>query len=287
MSRHLLFDLTSSEEAMKSLSSFIGKSKREIFLSLQRNSVGDYIDFKEIHTKLVEELKVNSDELHLNDVEIKSIHVTTGNDNGESFRKNGLMNLRETIKNDTLMSRFLFDNGIQLDIENRVVTYKKKQYLMKNEDEKFGVEKNYVYHKLFKDYLINGFHCYENPICYGGQVAYRPEFIAEVGKLIRNRQLEYDWAKAFNQCYIVEYKTSPYNYEWFNYQIDNLTEDEFNEDKDYYIKKWLIRQSINVIVSNIKGWGLPKIFSYMKFNYNVLSSEIIKVVDVTTERDNI
>ena len=277
----LLFDLTSRERALNSLSMFIGRKEGEICSIINRNCFDDNLNYRDIQDILLEELDIDEDELSLEDIEIKSIHVTTGN-NDEEFRKNGLLNLREVLRRDTTMSRFLHDEGIKIDIENKLIEYKDKKYSISNED-----ENNFVYHKLFNDYLINGFHCDENPIDYDGLVAFRPEFINELGKLIKNPKLQYDWKMKFNKCYLIEYKTNPYNYEWFNYQIDSLnSKEEFESDMDYYIKRWLIRSAIVVIIEDIKGMGLPEIFSYARFNYNFSSDEILKITDVTNKRIN-
>ena len=282
MGNGLLFDLTTVEKAMNSLSEFIGKDKREIFMCLIKNNKKYCNDDNKIYDKFLEELNIDLDKLSLDELEIKSIHVTTGNDNGNSIKKNGLKNLRETIKTDTPMKKFLNDREIEIDIEKQEIKYQGKCIFSEDEQKKCVLDKNFIFHKLNKDYLINGFHYANEPIKYGGGVAYRPEFIAEVGKLING--LEYEWRKIFNQCYIVEYKANPYNYEWFNYQIDNIDKEMFEDDKDYYIKTSLIKNSISVIVEDINDSKADEIFSYAKFDYNVPSSDIINIIDVTSQR---
>lgn len=283
MSNKLLYDITNKDRAIESLSKYLNINKDEIFKYILCN-VSEEIDYINMYYDLIQYFNINFEELSVENVEIKSIHVTTGNDDGKFIIENGLLNLRNVLINDTPMYKFLINRGIEINIDKRLIRYKDKLIEIQDESKKISAEKSFVYHKLFKDYLINGFHCDEEPIKYGGNVAYRPEFIRSLGILLNYNQLEYEWAKEFNQCYIVEYKANPYRYEWFNYRIDNLTQEEFENDKDKYIKKWLIMQAIMVIAWDMLGWGRPEVFSYFGFNNNVLPSEIISVIDVTKER---
>lgn len=284
MGEKLLFDITDSEKAIESLSKLIHISECDIYLFLLKNAT-QHLDCKQLYYDLIEKFNVDFEKIDLDKIEIKSIHVTTGDDDGKSILDNGLLNLREAIKQDTPMRKFLKSKEIEVDIENKKIQYKGNELLIEDNSKKSWEENDYVYHKLYKDYLINGFHCDETPIKYGGNVAYRPEFIGSLGKFVRDENMQYDWAKRFNQCYIVEYKANPYKYEWFNYQLDVLSEDCYKSDEQYHIKKWLIRQAIYVIASKIVGCSKPEIFSYLGFDENIPKEDIIKVINVTSERN--
>ncbi len=280
----MLFDLTTVESAMESLCEFIGKNNREVFRYLLLNKNND--DYKVIFDNFIEKFNINIDkDLTLDGMEIKAIHVTTGNDGGEFIKENGLKNLREVVKSDNPMSNFLKEQGIKIDIDNKLICYKEKSYPIEDNREYTGFKKNLVYHKLFDDYMVNGFHYNNNPLSYGGEVAYRPEFIVSIGKLIKNMEIENKWKENFNQCYIVEYKTSPYNFESFNYVMDGIYISDIEENKDFYIKYWLIMESILIILSDIKGSNHCEIFSYANRDYSFPSSEIMRIIDVTNIRD--
>lgn len=254
------------------------------YLYIKRN-VGEEFDYYKMYYDMIKHFNINVEELSINEVEIKSIHVTTGNDDGKSIKKSGIFNLQKALVEGTPIHKFLLDREIKIDINNRLINYRGKDLEIRDDSINFNGEESFVYHKLYKDYLINGFHCVEKPLEYGGRVTYRPEFIYSLGIFLGYNELQYEWKNEFNQCYIVEYKANPYKYEWFNYQIDNMTQHEFEENKEKYIKKWLIIQAINVISYDVLEWGKPEIFSYMGFENNVPSSDIIKVIDVTKERE--
>ncbi|HAT4183915.1 hypothetical protein ACV3Z6_13525 [Clostridium perfringens] len=280
----MLFDLTTAENAINSLCEFIGKNKSEVFRYLLLNKNSD--NYKEVFDNFIEEFNINIDEdLTLDRLEIKAIHITTGNDNGKFIKENGLKNLREVVKSYNPLSNFLQEQGIKIDIDNEVICYKGKLYPIEDESKYIGFKRNLVYHKLFDDYMVNGFYYNNNPLSYGGGVSYRPEFIVSIGKLIGNEKIENEWIKTFNQCYIIEYKTNPYNFESFNYVIDGISTSDVEENKDFYIKYWLIMESISIILSDIQGSSYSEIFSYANRDYSFPSSEIIRIIDVTNIRD--
>ncbi|MBU3102921.1 hypothetical protein [Clostridium gasigenes] len=287
MEKDILFDLTSNLEALGSLSKFANVSQSEIVSFL--NSCDRYnIDYRENYYKFIEKFNIKLDNLRLDNLEIKSIHVTTGNDDGEYILNNGLLNLKEVVKRDTPMNRFLIERGIEIDVENKILRYNKKELIISEDNcRKSNGEKNYVHHKLYRDYLINGFHYNNKPLKYGGMVAYRPEFIYSLGDLIRYRDLEKTWENTFNQCYIVEYKCKPCNIEWNSYVKDIMEDDDGIEPSlEKIIKRWLINNSLYVIFNYILGSDGVEIYSFLKPNYNVPSSDIIKIINVTSKRNN-
>ena len=284
MENKWIYDLTSANEALDSLSKFLNISKISIRKFLDINTKQD-LDITELHLKMREIFEVKEENLKIDNIEIKGIHVTTGNDNGASIFKHGLLNLQGALSESTSMRNFLIERKINIDISNKLITYKGDLFKIKDSDELHGYINNLVYHKLYNDYLINGFHCRENPIKYDGNVAYNPEFIGSLGRMLGYNDLEHEWKQVFNECYIIEFKASPYKYEWFNYQIDNISRSQYESDRDYHIKNWLIRQSINVICYEILGWSKPEIFCYLNFNEKVPGEDIIRVLNVTEERD--
>ncbi|WP_158678742.1 hypothetical protein [Clostridium cagae] len=86
MSDKLLYDLTNSERALNSLSRFTNISTRELELYIRQN-IRDEVDFTNMYFDIVNIFDIDVENLKLDDIGIKSIHVTTGNDNGESIKK--------------------------------------------------------------------------------------------------------------------------------------------------------------------------------------------------------
>ena len=86
MEEKWLYDMTDAENAMKSLSKFLNIVKRELFRFMFTRANGD-IDYRKFYEELIEEFDIDIDKLSIDNIEIKSIHVTTGNDSGNSIKE--------------------------------------------------------------------------------------------------------------------------------------------------------------------------------------------------------
>ncbi|MBS5985278.1 hypothetical protein [Clostridium sp.] len=287
MKEKWLYDMTDAENAMKSLSKFLNIGKRELFRFMFTRANEDIIDYDKFYEELIEEFDIDIDKLSIDNIEIKSIHVTTGSDNGYSIKEKGLLNLQEALTQDTPLRNFLLKRDIRIDVENKLLYFRDKKLLIVDDTSGHKDNKNYVYNKLYKDCEVNGFACDEAPLEYGGDVANRPEFFYNLGIMLRYRTLEEEWKMENRQCYIVEYKYPHEKLAWFTLILNNEDEDEIEEDRECYVKAWLIRQSMTVLVYDIKRWGKPEIISYLKLSENIPSHDIINVIDATEERDSL
>lgn len=281
----LIIDLTNKDEVLKSLSKFVGVGERDIVLFLC-TKCGRYVS-KNTYEDFIEYYGINVKEIDLNDIYLKSIHVTTGRDKGQSIIKNGIYNLQDALRKETNLKKFLNKYEIFVDVDKKLIKYRDTEIKLEYKLKKIiGEERNWVHYKIYDDYMVNGFHWNDNPLKYGGQVAYRPEILHNIGELLGCNNLGLDWYRANNECYIVEFKAKAREHLWFNFQIDNLSEEEFNSDKDKYIIKWIIQQSLHLIKEQLSGSKGYEINSYLERGYNVPSSDIIRVTDVTELRNN-
>lgn len=100
-----IYGLTNDESALKSLRKFINVGEREIvkFIALNLKE-GDY---SKVQSDMLDNFNIELENLIIDDIEIKSIHITTGNDNGRFILENGLYNLQRVLMNDTPIKRFL------------------------------------------------------------------------------------------------------------------------------------------------------------------------------------
>lgn len=283
MKEKWLYDMTDAENTMKSLSKFLNIGKRKLFRFMYTRA-NEYIDYDKFYEELIEEFDIDIDKLYIDNVYIKSIHVTTGNDNGHSIKEKGLLNLQEALTQDTPLRNFLLKKDIRVDVENKLVYFRDKKLLIVDDKSDYKDNKNYVYNKLYRDCEVNGFACDEAPLEYGGDVANRPEFLYNLGIMLRYITLEEEWKIDNRQCYIVEYKYPHEKLAWFTLILNNEDEDEIEEARESYVKEWLIRQSMTVLIYDIKGWGKPEIISYLKLSENIPNYDIINVIDATEER---
>ncbi|NFH69067.1 hypothetical protein FDC35_03945 [Clostridium botulinum] len=279
--KEIIYDLTSFESALKSLQILTNiNEKRKIRAFISENKENPCV-----YKKFCKQLNVNFDNLDISNVVLKVIHVTTNNNNCEELKSLGLLNLKDTIKLDTQLSRYLKQYGVVIDIEKEIITYAGRSY-SKSDLTKYNKFSNKydkikdTFRKLYDDYQVNGFICDDNPVDYGGGVRYRPEFLYNLSSLLENKSIEQDWIyKSNNKCYTIIFKASVYDFIWFNYTEEFETQEDYNDNKDFYIKKWLINSALWVLNDGLFYGSLPEIFAYLNFNYKVSPKDIIKYIE--------
>lgn len=67
-------------------------------------------------------------DVDISDLRIMAFHVVGALDECKEIRENGLMNLQEVLKRDTVISRALGHYGIFFDIENRILHCNGEKY---------------------------------------------------------------------------------------------------------------------------------------------------------------
>lgn len=279
--KEIIYDLTSFESALKSLQILTNiNEKRKIISFISENKENPCV-----YKKFCKQLNVNFDNLDISNVVLKVIHVTTNNNNCEELKSLGLLNLQDTIKLNTQLSRYLKQHGVVIDIEKEIITYAVHSYSISDltKYNKFSSEYDkikYTFRKLYDDYQVNGFICDDNPVDYGGGVRYRPEFLYNLSSLLENKSIEQDWVyKSNNKCYTIIFKANVYDFIWFNYTGEFETEEDYNDNKDFYIKKWLINSALCIINDGLFYGSLPEIFAYLNFNYKVSPKDIIEYIE--------
>ena len=286
MKEKLLYDMTNSENALKSLSKFLNLGKKELFSFISIRA-DQKIDYNKIYEELILEFDIDIDKLCIDNIEVKSIHVTTGNDNGCSIREKGSLNLQQSLKQNTPLRKFLLKRDIRIDVESNLIYFKDNKLVIVNDTSDYKGNKNYVYKKLYKDYGINGFIYNNKPLKYEGNVANRPEFIYNLSKIFKYGNLEKEWEKENKQCYIVEYKYPHEKLSWINLALNKEDKFEIEDNRKLYIKLWLIKQAIKVIIYDIMNFGKLEIISYLKLDENIPSQDIISIINTTKERNNL
>lgn len=99
--------------------------------------------------------------------------------------------------------------------------------------------------------------------------------------------LEKEWEKENKQCYIVEYKYPHEKLSWINLALNKEDKFEIEDNRKLYIKLWLIKQAIKVIIYDIMNFGKLEIISYLKLDENIPSQDIISIINTTKERNNL
>ncbi|WP_315074795.1 hypothetical protein [uncultured Clostridium sp.] len=262
MSR-IFYDLTSYESALNSLSIIIKviPVKLEMFLFRYRNNNDD------LYNNLIENFKININDIDISDLYLKVLQVTTNGDNCESIRRYGLLNTQEAIQSDTFLSRYLNRKGITIDFINKTIRYKNNLYHI-SEDNNRHIKLCFI--KLFSKchYPINGFIYSDNPMNYGDQIDKKPEIIGNLADAF-GRDIEKEWIQN-TKCFIIEFMPSIYD---FDYSVFTDNKELFEDNKDLVIKRWLLGLSI-VLLHDLKYDNHHvDVYAYMNPEYSVLNSD--------------
>ncbi|EIJ81773.1 hypothetical protein PB1_02500 [Bacillus methanolicus PB1] len=276
MTEQLIFDITSCEEALKSLEAFLDLNEREIVKFIANNK-GDISS-----EDFIEAFNISEEKLLSKELLPVSLHVTTNNDNCATIKKFGLMDLQKAVTLDTPLNRYLKSMGITIDVENKEIHYKDKVYDISkkynginagSKDESL----NSVIHKLFIDFQINSFFYDKNVLNYDGDIRRGPEFLINLANLLRNSDIENIWKQnKDNKCYVIKFfaPLSKYtNYSFLNY----VDEDWEEEALKLEMVKAIIKKSLYRIHDDIFYDGAEEGFSYIKPHEVIPFSNIIKI----------
>lgn len=259
----MIIDMTTPNNAVMSLGEFLNIYPEDIleYVAINKDSTVD--DF-------IEHFNINVEELLGKELYLSCLHVTTNNDECKSIKQYGLTNLRDSIRLDTPFCRYLREKGIDVDVENKKVSYKGKVFDVSSDKREIGNDKLYLIHfKLFKDYQINAFFSYDNVLNYGGGVRRRPEFLYNLSQIFSDNKIENDWYKQNNKCYVIKYKAE------LQYFTHYTFDDAYSKEGKI---RWIIKSCIRVIHDNIFYSSImPEIYAYMNFDVNISYSNIIKI----------
>ncbi|WP_226619760.1 hypothetical protein [Cytobacillus firmus] len=278
MKKEVLYDLTSVHSAIDSLGEYLNLSERQI---------GKYITDNK-NTYNVAELQdyylIDDDVFLESDISLVTLHVTTNNDECGAIKKYGLLNLQQTIMNDTPLGNYLKDQGVLFDIENKQVKYKDKLYSINKEHA--GIKdsnKDFVPYKIYDDYQVNSFISYDNVLEYG--VQNMPEFLHNLSDFLGSKDIGFNWwHQESKKCYVVKFKTALSNCAndtFYSGDDGALTSNDFEyldgEELELLKRKWLVYQSLSIISNSIFSDITKEIFCQLNFDVTVPYSDIMKI----------
>ncbi|WP_404347497.1 hypothetical protein LG311_17865 [Sutcliffiella horikoshii] len=278
MKKEVLYDLTSVYSTVDSLGEYLNLTERQIgtYLAQNKNSynVADLQDYYLI-----------DDEVFLaSDISLVSLHVTTNNDECGAIKKYGLLNLQQTIKNDTPLGNYLKGEGVLIDIEMKQVQYKDKLYnINKGYSGIKDSNKDSVPYKIYDDYQINSFISYGNVLEYG--VQNMPEFLGNLSDFLGSKDIGFNWWYQENKkCYVVKFKTALSNCAndtFYSGDAGALNSNDFKylsgEELELLKRKWLVYQSLSIISNSIFSDIEKEIYCQLNFDVAVPYTDIIKI----------
>lgn len=267
-----IYDLTSCENAIDSLSKLVHIESVDIKKFLWDHFQID--DLNNLKEDFISKFNIDMNEVNIENLCLKSVQVTTNNDNCESIKRYGLLNTQEAIKKETYISQYLVNKGIKINFEEESIEYKGKKYYKR---ERNSGDIQLCFTKLFSQchFPINAFIYSDNPLKYGENICEKPEIIRDLAKAFNN-DIEKDWIKN-TKCFKIEFKASICDYQD---DIFEGYERNIQVNKELAIKEWLIDISLNLINELMFTCGHSDIYAYMNPNYLVNPQNIIGIISI-------
>ena len=253
------FDIRTPDSARKFISELTGMTEQEYNVEIIDN-----IDrFELLWDKLFERIQT----IDISDLRIMAFHIVGSLDECKEIEKNGLMNLRKVLSNNTFLGKELKKVGVKVDIENKVVSCNDKSYMLSG---KSSGKLFLVSNRLLNDYCVNGFLCNDDVFSYGDDICKRPEFLKNISELFPEIHTLEEFWKRKSKSYRINFYATLNQISKGIFDICNA-DDSLSDDMK--IKKSLLWYALNRALDN---FGTEK-FIYIKPDLSIPSEQIISI----------
>lgn len=223
----LIYDITTVDHAISTLASLFNTSVDTVKQTIANHTKVDVEYFlKNINHTL--------DDFDLEDLEIVGIHSTTNNDQCESIKKTGLINLKRALSVKSSLNNYLHEHDIYIDIYTKKLTYLDKTYNLVD----CGNSK--LHYKIFGDYALDCFLSVRKDREFDSKLKARPKVLSEIEKYLNISGLHQGWIEQ-STPYMIKFKEHAYNFNRYHFSADG------SEDG---MKHTLVHYALTVIETN-------------------------------------
>jgi len=250
----MIFDVRTQEAATNFIYALTGMNAREF--------VDEYViecnrDFEEFW----ERNEARIDMVDISDLKIIGFHVVSSLDDCAEIREKGLWNLQRVLTEDTNLNRVLGQYGLTFDVVNCTMTYKGKTWDIEYEkykgrydltDEEEAIE--WISHRIYYDYCVNGFLCCDDITTYGTRIHKRPEFILKLVDMFPDLEEMENWWERNGVPYEVVFYAVPDQImrDFFGLpEEDDMPRYWYEPTDDQIIKKKLLSLAIDGRYGNL------------------------------------
>lgn len=265
------YSILTEESALDSFNSLLGFVGEEYFQRIIIQGGSDIDEFLEKQQQVIKEIDIS-------DMTYTGIHVTTSPNQCQEILDNGIVNLREVLKADSLFSQMLGCYGLSFDLEKDIMIYRGKPYDVNysHYNGKPNSPIKAIARKLCNDPQVNGFFHIKNIENYGSYIHERPEFLYTLSKFDpRLVEAENEWKKT-SQPYSIQFKVTFDQIAWFTFYD---YEYEFYDDGDRCeLKKWLLRNAFDEMC--IFGSGVDEVYIYLDVQSRIRPEQIVNITAI-------
>lgn len=205
----MIFDIRTPEAAANSVYPLTEMTAHEFINEYVLESNRDFEEFWDRNEARI-------DNIDITDLKIIGFHVVSSLDDCAEIKANGLWNLQRVLTEDTMLKRVLEQHGLTFDIPNCKMYYNGQTWDIEYEkykgrydltDEEELIE--WISHRIYYDYCVNGFLCCDDVTTYGTDIEKRPEFILKLVNMFPDLEEMEDWWKETGVPYEVVFYALP------------------------------------------------------------------------------
>lgn len=205
----MIFDIRTPEAAANSVYALTEMTAHEFINEYVLESNRDFEEFWDRNADRI-------DTVDITDLKIIGFHVVSSLDDCAEIKANGLWNLQRVLTEDTMLKRVLEQHGLTFDVPNSKMHYTGQTWDIEYEkykgrydltDEEELIE--WISHRIYYDYCVNGFLCCDDVTTYGTEIEKRPEFILKLVNMFPDLEEMEDWWKETGVPYEVVFYALP------------------------------------------------------------------------------
>ncbi|HAT4301373.1 TPA: hypothetical protein I9089_001437 [Clostridium perfringens] len=278
MKEEFLYDMTNLEGTLNSLKELVNVKH---YMDIVRYVSDNKEEFS--CKQFCEYFNIDFNQLNIENIYLKIMHVTTNDNCCKDIEKYGLMPLSEVINKNTSLKKYLNKKNINIDLENKLI--KRDDRIIDLNNSKSNAIKH-LYYKLYKDGGIDGFVSSSNPLDYAGEIKLRPEILSNISQVFSDYSIDNDWRYNKNKdTYIINFKTSVHNvlsFENWDKEYCDAIED-FCNDKECYIKKFLIEESLRRINNELFYNNIVENIVTLNYGVSIPKEDILEIVKINKQ----
>lgn len=276
------FDIRTTDTAYGFLLEFLQMRPDELMIEYLVNCEGDYEQFWNRNFSRI-------DQVDISDIRFIGFHITSNWDNCDEIRKQGLIDLQRVLSENTSLNRILRNYGIIFDIPQKTVYCGDHKInidydsLSKQDRHSFSDDELRVWnvaHRVYYDFLVNGFYNNDNIFGYGTDIHKRPEFFIQLTELFP-QLCEYEklWKQKSKSYKITFYaylsQLAPYSFD-----MNNLDDPPYDDWADLTMEQRLKKRMLSLALDRVYD-GLSEQYMYIRDGVGIPPSQIISYEEIT------
>lgn len=274
--KELIYNMTNYKYTIKSLGNLIGVNDIEDYVKENKDNIS-YEDF-------CKHYNIDINKINIKGLYLVGMHVTTNTNGCKDIKDYGIISNYKVLNKDTELKRYLKDKNIIINFKNKNIKYNNLNYsLIKLDTKEYKYNNEFkplrqLISKIYNDDGIDFFVCSQNPLAYPGGIKDRPEILYNISELFKDKSIEDDWKKSIEmRTYLIFFKVNIYD---INYWKFAENESSFDKNKDFYIKRYLIQESLRLINRVINNEGIMENILTLKKESSVKHKDILFYIEM-------